>query len=412
MADFSLGFVFETDVSASLTIEGNPVERFKRTKTGVSVRLSRARVIRADTLEELVALYVKRTGILRRRNEVTRRHLRELRKGRQNWNRWRVRNPTIHPMLAGVRLGIDFKRRRLDGYDFSYANFTGATLRGVSMTGANFHQAILAGADLTEAHLENANFCRTDLYKTNFTDARLTGANIQGVQMAKTVLSGADLRNCTVYGLSTWDLDLSTARDQNLKIKYQSHIGETSQKQGEEVVFVDGLDLAAFVYSTLNNRNIARIVEGASRRWVLILGRFTGGGQEVLDVVREHLKARHYIPVVFDFERPNRRDLIETLMVLAGLSAFVIVDMSDPRSAPLELQAIASSYGVPIFPIMRRGSDPFGMFAGLRKFPWVFAPQRYDTVAELKAKVVDRVIRQAHREVRRLTKLKWIREAD
>ena len=403
MADFSEGFVFETDVSAPLTIEGNPVKGFRRTRTGVSVRLSRARTIRADTLKELVARYVKRTGLLRRRDRTTRSHLQELRRGRESWNRWRRRNPSIQPMLARVKLGIDFKRRQLDGYDFSYTNFTEARLRGVSMVEANLHQAILAGADLAEAHLEGANFCRTDLYKTDFTDAHLTGANIQGVQLAMTVLTRADLRKCKVYGLSAWDLDLSAAKDTNLTIKYESHVGGSTQK--EEVV-VDGLDLAAFIYATLNNRNIARIVEGTSRKWVLILGRFTGGGKEVLDAAHDKLKAKDYIPVIFDFERPNRRDLIETLMLLAGLSAFVIVDISDPRSAPLELQVIASNYGVPIFPIMRCGSDSFGMFAGLRKFPWVFPPRRYNTLAELKSTVIDTVIEQAEHEVRRLTALK------
>ena len=112
------------------------------------------------------------------------------------------------------------------------------------------------------------------------------------------------MRNCKVYGLSAWDLELTTVKDQNLKIKYESRIGGATQ---EEEVVVDGLDLAAFVYSTLNNRNIARIVEGASRKWVLILGRFTEGGKEALETVRDRLNAKHYIPVVFDFERPNRK---------------------------------------------------------------------------------------------------------
>jgi hypothetical protein len=33
------------------------------------------------------------------------------------------------------------------------------------------------------------------------------------------------------------------------------------------------------------------------------------------------------------------------------MSAFVIVEITNPRSTPMELQAIASSYGVPIVPI-------------------------------------------------------------
>src|SRR5262245_15867293 len=110
MADFAEGFVFETGVSAPLTIEGNPIEGFRREGDGGSVRLSRNRTIRADTLKELVARYVKRTGLLRRRDKTTRSHLRELRKGRKSWNQWRLRNPSIQPMLARVELGVDFTK--------------------------------------------------------------------------------------------------------------------------------------------------------------------------------------------------------------------------------------------------------------------------------------------------------------
>ena len=306
-------------------------------------------------------------------------------------------------MLAGIRVGRDFIDPGLDGYDFSYANFTGAQLQGVEFRRANFHQAILAGADLTGAHLEGANFCRTDLYETNFTGAHLNGANLQGVQLARTILAGADLQGCKVYGMSAWDLDLQTTTDHGLTIRYESLV---SGSEREEEIVVDGLDLAAFIYSTLNNRNIARIIDGASQKWVLILGRFTGGGKRVLESVRDKLKERHYIPIIFDFARPDRRDLTETLMLLAGMSAFVIVDISDPRSTPLELQAIASNYGVPIFPILKGGAKPFGMFPGLRKFSWVFPILRYRSASHLVSRLSARVIAPAERQIERLRKWK------
>jgi hypothetical protein len=91
-------------------------------------------------------------------------------------------------------------------------------------------------------------------------------------------------------------------------------------------------------------------------------------------------------------------------MLLAGMSAFIIVDISNPRSTPLELQAIASNYGIPIFPIIRCGSEAFGMFAGLRKFRWVSQTLRYDD--DLRSVLVDKLIPRAEREVSRLTKVK------
>lgn len=406
MADFLEGFAYELGVSAPLTIEGNPVRGFRQTRTGASARLPSGKVITAKTVEQLVERYVKRTRILDRRVATTAEHLKHLRKGRKHWNQWRRLHPSVPPMLAGIDGSVHLKGCRLNRYDFSYANFCQAKLQGVFLRGANFHQAVLAGADFSDAHLEGANFCRTDLYQTNFTRASLKGANLQGVQLAKTILAEADLRDCKVYGMSAWDLDLATTKHSNLTITYQSMTGGTGK---EEKVAVDGLDLAAFMYSTINNRNIARIIEGASRKWVLILGRFTEG-REVLDAVASRLKREHLIPVIFDFQRPDQRDLIETLILLAGMSAFIIVDISNPRSTPLELQAIASNYGVPIFPIMKRGAEAFGMFSGLRKFRWVFPPLRYDTPRDLSARLARMVIAPAQREALRLSKWKQMAE--
>jgi hypothetical protein len=84
--------------------------------------------------------------------------------------------------------------------------------------------------------------------------------------------------------------------------------------------------------------------------------------------------------------------------------------MSNPRSVPLQLQPIASNYGVPIFPIIRRGSKEFGMFSGLRQFPWAYAPLRYKTTPHLTAQLGTAVIKPARREALRLTKRKRLVE--
>jgi hypothetical protein len=94
--------------------------------------------------------------------------------------------------------------------------------------------------------------------------------------------------------------------------------------------------------------------------------------------------------VIFDFPQPNQRDLLETIMLLGGLSAFVIAEITDPRSSPMEVLAIASNFGVPIFPILekgtRRGNREVSTFAGLRKFSWVLPTLEYndtDTLLQL-----------------------------
>ena len=395
MAEFYKGFVFERDISAPLTIEGNPV-RFKPGPDGegFTAELPSGEPVTAASVSKLARRYIIRSGYLACRNRLAREHLQELQKGRDSWNRWRLENPHIKPMLANHDLHIKVKGRTFDEYDFSYTNLCQARMQGLKLRRANFHQAILAQADLSGAHLEGANFCRTDLYETNFHNAFLARANLQGVQMVMTNLVGADLKNCKVYGLSAWDLKLDQPPvKQQLIVRYCPSYAQRP-KRNEEQIKVEGLDLAAFMYLTLNNRNISRIIEAAGRKWVLLLGRFTRG-KSVLKDLAKALKKRNLTPIIFDFPPPQKRDLIETVMLLAGMSAFVIVEITNPRSTPMEMQAIASNYGVPIVPIMKKGTREFGTFSGLRKFPWVQEPITYVTTDRLIAELSERCDRAA-----------------
>jgi hypothetical protein len=55
----------------------------------------------------------------------------------------------------------------------------------------------------------------------------------------------------------------------------------------------------------------------------------------LLDAIRERLRTKNYSPVVFDFEKPMTRDPTETVMTLAGMAKFVIADLTDPKSIPM-----------------------------------------------------------------------------
>jgi hypothetical protein len=354
MASFYKGFAFERDVKDRLTVEGNPIPNGRETQDD----------------DALAHAYIDGSVELQARQRERGKHLEILRLGKDAWNHWRREHPEVHPMLADHDFTQCDDGIVLDDYDFSYSNFTQATLDGFSLKRANFHQAILAHANLVGAHLEGANFCRTDFYETNLKGAWLAGANLQGVQLAKTNLTGADLRDCRVYGLSAWDLELQRADQRDLVIHYEQLVaGQRFTRDAK----VDGIDVASFLYFTLNNKNIARIIEATTARWVLLLGRFTVY-EDVLHELESALTQRRCIPVIFDFERAAQRDVVETIILLAGLSRLVIVDISDPKSTPLELHAIVPNFAVPVVPIMRAGTKPFGVFSGLFKFPWVRRP--------------------------------------
>jgi hypothetical protein len=87
------------------------------------------------------------------------------------------------------------------------------------------------------------------------------------------------------------------------------------------------------------------------KKGALLLGRFTEGR------LREKLRDLGFVPVVFNFDKPETKNFSETVRLLCTLSHFVIVDITNPRSAPLELQATVPDYTVPFAPILQRGSN-------------------------------------------------------
>jgi hypothetical protein len=78
---------------------------------------------------------------------------------------------------------------------------------------------------------------------------------------------------------------------------------------------------------------------------VLILGRFSEERKIVLDAIRDELCKHNYLPILFDFSPSPNRDTVETVRTLAGMSRFIIADLTDAKSVLQELQAI-----VPDFP--------------------------------------------------------------
>ena len=70
------------------------------------------------------------------------------------------------------------------------------------------------------------------------------------------------------------------------------------------------------------------------------------------------------------------------------MARYVIADLSDPRSVPQEVQAIAPDVAVPIQPVIVAGQEPWSMFRDLRrKYHWVLAPYEYRDEADLLASV-------------------------
>ena len=386
-------------------------------------------------------------------------HLNMLQQGVNAWNAWREWNSSITPDLreadligarlsranlsrADLRLAViseanlskaNLREAKLSRADLRLANLRGATLSGATLweaklssadlrfanlrkanlRKANLREAKLSSADLSEANLSGlklweanlsradlrlADLSRADLREANLREANLRGANLREANLREANLSGAslvnaditnaDLTGCRIYGVSAWGLKLNDETIQrNLII---TRTGDVSE------ITVDNIEVAQFIYLLLHNQKIREVIDTITSKVVLILGRFTDERKAVLDALRDELRKRDYLPILFDFDKPARRTTDETITLLARMARFVIADISDAKSVLQELRGIVPDLpSVPVQPVIIASQDEPGMFDFYRPYHWVLPVHRYDTPAQLLAELSDRVIKPA-----------------
>jgi hypothetical protein len=241
--------------------------------------------------------------------------------------------------------------------------------------------------DFSAANLSKANLDGANLRGANFSDADLSGANLNRTELIGTDLSSADLTGSSIYGIAAWDVKLtSDTRQENLIIT----------PPDQPVITVDNIKVAQFIYLLLNNEEIRDVIDTITSKAVLILGRFSDDRKPILNALRDALRKKGFLPIVFDFERPKGRDFTETIKTLAGMSCFVIADITNPRSAPLELQATVPDYMIPFVPILQDGESAFSMFTNLQtQYDWVIDSLAYDSSQSLIEVLDDAVINPA-----------------
>jgi uncharacterized protein YjbI with pentapeptide repeats len=312
--------------------------------------------------------------------------------------------------LSGANLG----GAQLSEANLSRANLKRVYLREADLTGANLPKADLAGADLAgadliDAHLIDAHLIDADLSRANLSGADLTGANLCGADlMAATLvdtdLTGADLTGCRIYGVSAWSLKLDRSKQRNLIITHAD----------EPEITVDYIEVAQFIYLMLNNQKVRDVIDSITSKVVLILGRFTDERKAVLDALREELRKRNYLPILFDFGVPARRNITETITLLARMARFIIADLTDPSSIPQELQAIIPSVRVPVQPLLLESSSLYSMFKDFdpQDFHWVLPVCPYKEVESLLAMLGENVIAPAEAKAKALEERRRRAEAE
>lgn len=290
---------------------------------------------------------------------------------------------------------------------FTLSILCNANLREVNLRGANLAQAKMGGAillwaDLRKAHLNDADLTEADLSHANLTGSVLWGATLNRAdltqsQLVRTVLADAKMTGCRVFGTSVWRVDLVGADQRELIIT----------PADEAKITVDNLEVAQFIYLLLSNEKIRHVIDTITSKVVLILGRFTNERKSVLDAIREELRKRDYLPILFDFDKPASRDLTETISTLAHMARFIIADITDARSIPQELQAIVPNLpSVPVQPLLLGSASEYGMFEHFKRFPWVLEMCRYHDPDELIQSIRTKVIAPAEEKAKAMMKNK------
>ncbi|MBU0510728.1 MAG: pentapeptide repeat-containing protein [Chloroflexi bacterium] len=292
-------------------------------------------------------------------------------------------------LSEAVLRGADLTKANL-----TRANLTKADLRGADLRGANFSEASLSETNLSEVDLRGTNLSRADLRGADLSNANLRDVNLRYANFVQTNIDSAKVSNSHIYGISVWDLEGEFEEQKDLVIT----------PEGAPTITVDNIKVAQFVYLILNNEEIRDVINTLMSRAVLILGRFSPERKAILNALKNKLREHNLLPIVFDFDRPTDKDFTETIKTLAGLSYFVIADITNPKSSPLELQATVPDYQIPFVPIIQEGEQPFAMMVDLqKKYNWVLDTLSYssiDTLIQaLKPAIIDPAI-QKHNELR------------
>ena len=314
-------------------------------------------------------------------------HLAKLKEGVEAWNQWEKQNFGAPPDLSQA----DLSEADLEG-----ANLLVASLIKGNLNGANLSRAFISGTNLSGTNLSVANLVGANFMGANLRAADLSGADLGGAILVETILDGANLTNCQVYGISAWKVSLEGSTQSNLVI---------TPPEEESVIQVDNLEVAQFVYLLLNNEKIRHVIDTITSKVVLILGSFTRERKVVLDTIREELRKRDYLPILFDFEKPASKDQTGTVSTLANLARFIIADLTDQVVFHTSWRRSLREPLSPSRPSSWNDSGEYAMFPDLvRRYHWVLEPYQYTSKELLIASLNERVIAPAEAKAKQIAR--------
>ena len=201
---------------------------------------------------------------------VNSKHVKNLKKGVEKWNKWREENPQISPNLRGLNFVKEFPNENeiynlpnFEGCNFSNVDLHGVSLRNGYYINCSFDGSTIQYADLVDAYFSSCSFKKTKMRvtkigsatfynckfedadlsycsaeETSFSNSKLINTKLENIRFVSNDFSDANLVGCSIYGISSWDLNLNNSVQKDLII--------TKKEQPE--ITVDNIELAQFLY--------------------------------------------------------------------------------------------------------------------------------------------------------------------
>ena len=237
----------------------------------------------------------------------------------------------------------NFIKVRLNDTNLNESHFQDCSFNDSDLTMVDFKNAKILNVMFKKCYMNNINFFCADLSGSQFINS-----SMDFVQLSNSIVDDTSFINCSVYGAAIWNLQGRTKQESNIKITIP-----TSSNQ----ISVDGIETAQFFNMIVENAKISKMLDVASSKVVLILGRFTPERKKILDALKKLLLSSDYIPILFDFDCPELKTTQETINILAGLSHYILADVTEATSTLQEIQSIVGDFPtITIIPIIEKGN--------------------------------------------------------
>lgn len=281
---------------------------------------------------------------------------------------------------------------------FEHCKFSNCEIFGHK---TSFRMSNFTNSEFRKCTLKNASFLKAILSDCKFINTKMEDLNFFGASLINSYFEKGSIQDCRIFGANIWSITTKKTLQKDMRI-----IDESTGSDGvSNQITIDDIELGNIVYLLAANSNFSKFIDQSKSNFVLILGRF-GDYLPRLEAIKQKLREERFSPIVFDFTAPTSLDLIESIMLLSLLSKFIIVDLTEPKSVPAELQSILTSIMIPVAPILDAQSKVYGTYSFTNRYKWVLPVLIYNSVPELISVLKPAIIDPANRLFREILKIK------